>query len=197
MRQLFILLSFILMSQLHAQTDSLGLPYYQIPEYPADFQSGNVLSRMIDGLGYRYYWASEGLREEDLAYKPSELGQTPLEVLDHLHGLSIMILNATAQKPNIRPVDRPTLSYEEMRKRTLHNFKSASELCLGKSDAEVAEIKIIFQRGDKISEFPLWNLINGPIADAIYHTGQIVSYRRTTGNPMNPKVSVFSGKNRE
>lgn len=51
--------------------------------------------------------------------------------------------------------------------------------------------------GGKRSEFPFWNMLNGPIADALWHVGQVVSFRRSSGNPFNSKVSVFSGKVRE
>ena len=44
------------------------------------------------------------------------------------------------------------------------------------------------------SEFPLWNLINGPIQDAVWHSGQVVAFRRASGNPINSKISVFNGK---
>ena len=33
--------------------------------------------------------------------------------------------------------------------------------------------------------------------DAIYHTGQIVSFRRTTGNPIDSSVNVFMGSYRQ
>ena len=42
--------------------------------------------------------------------------------------------------------------------------------------------------------FPFWNMINGPISDAIWHSGQVVANRRASGNPINPKVNVFIGK---
>jgi hypothetical protein len=47
-----------------------------------------------------------------------------------------------------------------------------------------------------VTEYPMWNVINGPVSDAIYHVGQIVAFRRAAGNPMHPGVSVFSGRNR-
>ena len=55
---------------------------------------------------------------------------------------------------------------------------------------DVSEYKIIF--GEQ--EIPFWNQVNGPISDAIWHCGQLVVYRRSTGNPINPKVNHFSGK---
>jgi hypothetical protein len=42
--------------------------------------------------------------------------------------------------------------------------------------------------------FPFWNAINGPLSDAIWHTGQIASNRRASGNPFNSKAQVFLGK---
>ena len=44
---------------------------------------------------------------------------------------------------------------------------------------------------------PFWNIINGPISDALWHCGQVVMLRRASGNPFNSKVNVFSGKLRE
>ena len=58
---------------------------------------------------------------------------------------------------------------------------------------DLSQFKIVFNRGGKTSEYPFWNQINGPIADAIWHTGQIITHRRTSGNPYNSKASVFTG----
>ncbi len=179
----------------HGQNlDIMQLPYEQIPEYPSDFTSGNVVSRFIDGLGYRYYWATEGLTEKDLKHAPSEEGRTMLQTLQHIYGLSQGIVNAPQNLPNIRNTNQPELPFEELRKQTLLNFKKASELLSGKSAEDLATYKVIFQSGDNKREFPYWNMINGQISDAIYHVGQVVSFRRSSGNPMNPKVSVFIGK---
>lgn len=173
------------------------LPYHQIPEAPTDYSSGNVIARMIDGLGYRYYWATEGLRTEDLSYRPSEDASNVTETLDHLFGLSVTILNATTSTPNIRPYEKVEMTDTEKRVMTLKNFKAASDQLKGADETTVSKMKVIFKRGEQTSEFPFWNNINGPIADAIYHTGQIVSFRRTSGNPVNSKMNVFIGKTKE
>lgn len=198
MRILLLLCFLIPATTMGAQDAELSeLPYHQIPDYPEDYAPGNVIARMIDGLGYRFYWATEGLRAEDLDYKPSEDSRTTSATLEHIYGLSSMIVNASRKQPNIRTASEDPLTFDEMRAKTLRNLKEASDLSRGKSEKEVADLAIIFQRGEDKTEFPYWNMINGPIADAIYHTGQIVAYRRAAGNPMNPKVNVFQGKNRE
>ena len=169
------------------------LPYHSIPDYPEDYNAGNVVSRTIDGLGYRYYWATEGLREADLKYKPTPEARDAAHTLEHIYGLSDVILNATENKSNIRPADFGDIDFEKMREKTLKNLRKASKNTIGKSPAELEKMKVIFQRGDKLSEFPFWHLLNGPIADALWHAGQIVSFRRSSGNPINSKVNVFMG----
>jgi hypothetical protein len=52
------------------------------------------------------------------------------------------------------------------------------------------KIKIDF--GD--TKLPFWNMINSPISDYLWHIGQVVSFRRSSGNPFNSKVEVFLGK---
>ncbi len=173
------------------------LPYASIPEYPEAFTANKVTARMIDGLGFRYYWSTEGLREEDLNYRPDSSARTCLETLVHLQGLSQTIINAVEGNPNIRPAPEVEYSYEEMRTTTLHNLKKASDILKSAEDGFLDTRKIIFQRGDKSSEFPFWHQYNGMIADALWHCGQVVSFRRSSGNPIDSRVNVFMGKLRE
>ena len=61
--------------------NSSDLPYRTIPDYPEEFTANTVATRLIDGLGFRYYWGTEGLRDEDLSFKPSEDARTSIETL--------------------------------------------------------------------------------------------------------------------
>ena len=178
--------------------DSISVsPYHQIPDYPSSYEPQNVAARMVDGLGYRYHWVTKGLRPTDLAYRPSETNKTVAETLEHLYGLSLTIKNAVLAAPNVRPIEWPEHTFEERRLATLDNFKQASDLLKAASPEDIENFKVIFQRGENVSEFPFWNLLNGPIADAIYHCGQIVAFRRASGNPQQTGVNVFSGKTKE
>ncbi|MFC4220822.1 DinB family protein [Flagellimonas marina] len=185
---------FTLVSKSTAQ--DMELPYHQIPDYAEEYTPGNVVARMIDGLGYRFYWATEGLTQKDLDYKPSEDGRTAMETLQHICGMSYTILNAPSATPNVRQ-DLSGFSFEELRQKTLENLKAASEASSGKSSDDMASFKIIFQRSDQQTELPFWNMLNGMLSDCIYHTGQIVLMRRASGNPQNPNVNVLMGKTRE
>lgn len=170
------------------------LPYAEIPEAPKKYNACTVAARMVDGLGFRYYWATEGLRSEDLNYKPSESARTAEATLDHIYGLTMVIVNSVKGLPNIRPMTDTPSTYEEKRRRTLLALKEASDILRSSKPRKMKDFKVVFQRGDNKTEYPFWNQLNGPIADAIWHVGQMVSFRRASGNPLNPKVSVFSGK---
>jgi len=187
-----LMLSFLIMT---AQDNiEEKLPYYEIPNYPETYTAGTVVARTIDGLGFRYYWATEGLRADDLAYKPSPDGRTCAETIEHIYGLSKVIVNATLQKPNKNTND-PDMSFAEKRKQTLINIKTAADIL--RSSPDLSQFNIIFERESGTSEFPFWNNLNGPIEDAVWHCGQVVLLRRASGNPFNSKASVFTGKVRE
>lgn len=165
------------------------LPYYEIPEAAKEFTPGATASRMVDGLGFRYYWATEGLTAKDLAFKPNAEARTTSETIDHILGLSQVILNATLKVAN--GAKQPEMSFSEKRKKTLENLQQASKILRESND--ISQYKMIFGE----TEFPFWNAINGPIADAIWHTGQVVSFRRSSGNPFPKGVSVLRGTKSE
>jgi hypothetical protein len=107
---IFVISSFTLIAQ-----DAASLPYYEIPAHPESYSAGSMAARMIDGLGFRYYWATEGLRPQDLSYKPGVDTRTTEETLIHIYELSILIVNSVTQTPNTGPPGvKPVFS--EMRK---------------------------------------------------------------------------------
>lgn len=184
---LFICLTMSVYSQEHAE-----LPLREIPEAPTDYGPGSMIARSVEGLGFRYYWATEGLRDKDFAYRPTPEARSCGETIDHILGLSRTIYNASLNQANSGNNDEG-LTYAEKRKATLEYLDKAAKNYRGKSAKEMEELKIIFQRGENKSEFPFWNMINGPIADALWHSGQVVSFRRSSGNPLPKGVNVFRG----
>lgn len=197
-------LSIIIVSMLYAfsttaqveKTKEMSLPYVEIPAAPEKYTAGSTVARVVDGLGYRYYWATDGLTDTQLNYEPGNEGRKTADVLEHLYGLSSMIVNATLQQPNIRPMTDVPTTFTDLRAATLRNLYQASQHLRKVKDSDLEHFEIVFQRGEKTSRFPFWNLLNGPLDDALTHVGQIVSFRRSAGLPQNPKVNVFMGKNR-
>ncbi len=180
-------------SQASKKMNMMKAPYASIKESPTSFTPAAVLQRTIDGLGYRYHWASEGLTAKDLAYDPGNAGKRADQVLQHIHGLTLTILKTVTGNTNARPEALEEMDYEALRMSTLINLKEASDYLSANPNLDLNERKVIFSRGETVSKYPLWNLLNGPLLDAVYHTGQIVSFRRSTGNPSHPKVNVFRG----
>lgn len=181
--------AFLFTMTLSMNAQDTKLPYYEIPEAPQEYTVGTVASRTIDGLGFRYYWATEGLTKKDLVFKPSEKARTTEETIDHILGLSQVILNAVLNKPNGEP--QPEMTFAEKREKTLKNLQEASGIL--KESKDLSQYKMIFGE----TEFPFWNVINGPISDALWHVGQVVSFRRSSENPFPKGVSVLTGKKRE
>lgn len=189
-KYVFIIICSLISLTTTSQITDDQLPYYEVPEYPETFTAGTMAARMVDALGFRYYWATECLNDVDLNYKPAEDVRSTGETVDHILNLSYVIVNSTLKKPNEKN-DISTWNASEKRKQTLLNLKTAADI-LRTSD-DISQYKIIF--GD--NEIPFWNNVNGPIADAIWHCGQIASFRRSSGNPINPKVNHFMGTVKE
>ncbi len=171
-----------------------NLPYYEIPDYPEKYTAGTVAARMIDGLGFRYYWATEGLREADLNFKPGKDARTTEETLQHIHGMSFNIVNSLKKIPSEASMINSKVPFMQLRKETLTNLKQASDILKANGDNGLELFNLVFKGEDYEVSYPFWNQINGPIADCIWHVGQVVSFRRSSGNPFNEKVSVLNGK---
>jgi hypothetical protein len=190
MKKLILLLFIPIISFGQMNDQEFSLPFSDISEYPTEFSQANIISRMIEGLGYRYYWASESLSETDLEYKSSEDARSTLEIIKHIYSLTNMISSSFKnQKYEFSEMNH---SYKELREKTLLNLKYIHEQL--KLNPDFSKLKISFERGGNIMEFPFWNQINGPISDALWHCGQVVMNRRASGNPLQLGVNVFVGK---
>ncbi len=190
----FLLISAISMNA--QQGEEALLPYHSIPAYPDSYTPGTVVARMIDGLGYRYFWATSGLTDQNLGYRPVEGSRSVLELIRHIHGLSETILNAALKQANDRSnAKEPPKEFALLRLQTLKNFKTASELMAKSTD--LREHPLIFIRKKERQEYPFWHQINGPIEDAVWHCGQLATLRRANGNPLPPGVNVFTGQTKK
>ena len=185
-----ILILFLTINTMNSQEK---LPFYEITEIPNEINSTNLMVRMIEGLGFRYHWATENITEKDLKYRPSKDAMSNYETIEHIYDLSNTIYNSSKSLPNIRSQKKTSMDFISLRKETLNNLKLTHEVFTSFNDEDLKNVKIIFQGNSGNYEFPIWNLINGPISDAIYHTGQLVSFRRTSGNPIPKGVNVFLG----
>ncbi|HMU46541.1 MAG TPA: hypothetical protein PKC72_09245 [Chitinophagaceae bacterium] len=190
MKAILILLSVLITMSTSAQNKPY---YYKIPAAPSVYTPTTVAARLVDGLGFRYFWATEGLREQDLSFRPSDSARTSFETLEHIYGLTQVLLNAVNKRTTPVPSPDVKYSYSELREKTLYNIKAASDI-LKSSGSSLEDFDMVFERKDGKTEYPFWNLINGPISDALWHVGQVVTFRRSSGNPLPKGVNVLRGE---
>jgi hypothetical protein len=188
MKKSLVVILLTIIFNLNAQNK---LPYYEIPTMEENYTAQTTVARMIDGLGFRYYWSSEGLRLEDLNYQPDGKGRTSLETIHHIYDLTATMLRLTKTEFK-QEKEKADMTFSEMRKQTLLNIEASRNKIFSTEDLSALTI----MKDGEVS-IPFFFMINGPIADAIWHTGQLASYRRSSGNPINPKVNHFSGTVRE
>ena len=163
------------------------LPYYQIPEPPQRLTGTTVLLRLIDSLGFRYRWASERLRAEDADFRPAPDCMSLLKLLKHILDLVRYVSVALGAEARDAPEES---GIEGTRASTLEAIVSMRDRLTNISDDELGEV--VLQRSSG-QAFPIWNAINGPIADAPTHVGQVNGWRRAAGNPC-PRANVFMGE---
>ncbi|MFT7249113.1 MAG: hypothetical protein ACI97P_001893 [Arcticibacterium sp.] len=193
MRKLFILILLSITSKSMAQKDDY---FYQIPEAPETYTSGHILARLIDGVGFRYYWATYELTDAEMDYKPGNDTRTTLETLQHIEGLTGISRNAFLGEPTDFSTRVLSDNLNDSRANTLNHLKEAS-LYLRSHELTPNQQKMIFQSSAGSREYPIWNLINGPISDALWHIGQVVSFRRSAGNPFPNGVNVLLGSKKD
>ena len=58
---------------------------------PTRVSGTSVLARLVDGLAFRYYWATEGLRPADYDFRPGPDSMSTPELQEHTLHLVFMI----------------------------------------------------------------------------------------------------------
>jgi hypothetical protein len=147
-----------------------NLPFRRVDDYPADVNGPSVIVRLLDSLGFRFYWATEGLTSRDYDFSPGSGCQHIRELIGHIWGLTNWMCLAVFRHGEKRPQE-----IELQRNHVLVLLHRLREHFVSLRDDELNAI-IIDGR-------PFWHLINGPMADALTHIGQINSFRRLAGNP--------------
>jgi len=163
------------------------LPYYTLPDPPERMTAAGVMIRLLDSLGFRYRWATEGLREEDMDFQTCDSGMKLGELLHHIYRL-VAVADAFITGNEREKIELTSL--EMGRKTTLDIIMEIRESLLNLDDEylEKRQYKVPWAQ----KEYPLWYLINGPLSDAFTHVGQVASWRRINENPI-PGANVFYG----
>ena len=156
------------------------LSFHRIGDYPAQVNGPCVLVRLLDGLGFRLYWATQGLTAQEYTFSAGPGSQSIGQLIGHIWGLvnwvSLSVLDQKEQKPQ---------TPQEQRIHALRMLHRLRERFTTLDDRALAEITI--------DGHPFWHILNGPLADALTHVGQINILRRLAGNPT-PRAGLFTGE---
>lgn len=165
------------------------LPYSTISASPEEISAANAIARMVDAIGFRYQAALEDITDLEMTFRPCESSFNFFELLQHIYDLSF-ITNKTFGGENKYRKEELT-DFSQLRHETLRLYKEASDLLKLMKNEELEKCNV--QPKSLPDPYPFWYVINGHIADALTHIGQLVTWRRIARNPQ-PKTNVFLGK---
>ncbi len=163
--------------------------FRSLPPGPETVTGSAVLVRLVEGIGFRFLWATEALRDADLSFRPTPETMSIPELAHHVLGLATWVAASAGAIPAASRTPDPPPSFPEARQRVLDVLALLRARFAGMSDGEIGAIRIASRAGP----VPWPHLVNGPLADALTHIGQINVLRRSSGNPT-PKANVFLGR---
>lgn len=158
-----------------------------LPPTPSISSSGAILSRFVVAIGFRYQVATKGLTENEIQFRPVEGSMNMLELLDHIY--KVLSWAYLAFDKNAK-LNYPNKRYEGYREGTLNVCEAFKKKLLTMTNKEIEQTEVYLKRIDTTYSF--WYLINGLISDVLTHIGQINSWRRIAGNPVD-RISPFTG----
>ena len=162
--------------------------FQSLPATPSSSSSGAILSRFIVAIGFRYQIATKGLTQNEIEFRPVKGSMNMLELLDHIYKVLTWAYKVFDKNAKL---EIPSNTFDDYQERTLQVCQSFRKRLEEMSDEEIEQTEVYLKRID--TTFSFWYLINGPISDVLTHIGQINSWRRIAGNPVD-RISPFTGK---
>ena len=162
--------------------------YQNLPEPPDQISGCTILTRFVDSIGHRFYHATDGFTEHEINFRPVEGSMSMMEVISHLYRL--LFWTYSCFNTDVRP-NKGLETFEEYRAEILMVCEKLSTHLKTFPAADLDKTNILLRRANKT--YPFWYLINGPIADALSHIGQLTTWRRIAGNPI-ARISPFTGE---
>lgn len=164
------------------------LPFNSIEKTPEQLSGTNTILRFVEALGFRYRWATAGLRSIDFEFRPSESSMSIGELIEHLHSMA-QYVNYNFGGTSIK--DEQPNSIEELRLKTLNIYSEIVNRLEKSTDKDFQAMEKLKLENESSPSF--WYMLNGPISDSLTHVGQITSWRRIAGNPQPQGINVFKG----
>ena len=162
-------------------------PFEILPNPPSEVSSAQTLVRLVDAIGFRYQLATKSLTKNEYDFRPVGGSMNMVELLSHIYDVLFWAYKSLGGQNSKMAAN----SGDEYREVTLNLSLDLKNHINTLDDQQLVQLKIYLKRVDKY--FPFWYLINGPLSDVLTHIGQINSWRRIAGNPVE-HVSPFTGE---
>ena len=173
------------------------LQFAEITSYPTHYNIGSIIARMLDGAGFRYYWATEGLTAEQLMQEPGNGSRSLYQIMDHIYNMVDFLGNSLEGTTTNFPEQANGLPFEELRQKTLARIEAVKMACTKMDEQTLEQQKIQLTVNGHAMQFDNWHLFNGPLPDIYHHIGQLMLVRRILGNPIPAGVEPFMCKRME
>jgi hypothetical protein len=153
--------------------------YHVLPAPPDEITAANIICRMLAGIGFRFYWATEALPEKAYAFRPGEGARSIGETVEHIWDLLNWTYSAMDPAGKAKPGGA-----KQMREDALELIAILEERFSNMDTDALAALHLLNQL--------FWPVINGPLSDVLTHVGQIATLRRMAGSPV-PDSNPFEG----
>ncbi|WP_166962366.1 hypothetical protein [Yeosuana marina] len=173
---LFLFIFYLLQIQ-HSEAQ---LPYSKTVKYNKKSE-GKVIAKMLDDLGYKYYWVTDSLMNDELNSN-FHTGKLPRLLLKDVYVISENIINSISNKQKQSKLKKVNISFNEIRKNTLLNLKEASNILINNKEALL---------------FLNWNDFLSSIAYAHAYCDQIILFRNAHGNTVKRNDKFIKNKQKD
>lgn len=153
--------------------------YRTLPHSRTPVSGARVTARLLAAIGFRLYWATEGLSADLYAYRPCDGVRSVGEILSHVWDLLSWTHAAVSPGATPKPDD-----VAQLREAALSLVGALEDTFSAMADTDLPSIELLGQ--------PFWPVINGPLSDVLTHIGQIALLRRVAGVPA-PESNPFEG----
>ena len=172
-----------------------GVDHYKKLPTPKDtINVTSIISQQLQGLGFRYYWATQGLRLDDLNYRTTAGSRSIFETMEHIYSLCFTVASTFEGLAVQRPLKPLEMDGAKLRLKTLTLIQRAEDYISSNNAVTLEDRRIVFKTSKGEMSYPFLYLINGPLSDALTHVGQVLTLRRANGNPQDAGVNVFLGQ---
>jgi hypothetical protein len=148
----------------------------RLPDPPIASSGVAILRRFVQALGFRLRWAADGLDDDIATFEAGNGSMSVGALMAHIAALADTIVRMLGGESVKRP---PDAGFTELVAYALDRLAAADDWLAAHPD-------------DLDSVDMLAQLCNGPVADALTHVGQLVSWRRLAGSPA-PAPRLFHG----